>query len=491
MKVDINKSLTIVLIIFISAVFYFPIFSHLDTLPLRLWDESRLAMNAYEMFENGNYLVTHFLGRPEMWNTKPPLMIWFQVAFMHLIGVNVLAVRLPSALAVLLTSIYLIFFTKKHLDSYIPGIAASLVLITSEGYLSMHSGRSGDYDALLSLFTSIGLLNYFIFIEKKETKYLYFTFLAFALAIYTKSIAGLIFVPAMFLYTIFSKNLKTVFANKHLYFSVIGLIILVSIYYFLREVYTPGYLEAVYDNELGGRYTTSLEGHKHGFWYFYENFLNNRFTYWFFLLPFGILIGIYSKTKKIKNLSIYLFLLSITFWFVVSFSETKLESYDVPLYPLMALMIAIAIHFFYKLLDELNFSKNNLRYNILPILFLFALFIRPYQNILDITYLPKDELWYQKKFEMTQYLKDASKGKEYINNQFLVQEGTNANNLFYLRSLSLSGKNIKEKNFREISVNDVVFTDQKKIKDYITTTYNFTILRDQKGITTYKIHGIK
>jgi len=42
-----------------------PIFGHLDTLPIRISDESRLAINAYEMLKNKNYLVTHFEGKPD------------------------------------------------------------------------------------------------------------------------------------------------------------------------------------------------------------------------------------------------------------------------------------------------------------------------------------------------------------------------------------------------------------------------------------------
>lgn len=65
-------------IIVLLAMIAVPLFGHLDTLPLRLWDESRLAINAYEMMKDGDLIVTHFNGQPDMWNTKPPLMIWCQ-----------------------------------------------------------------------------------------------------------------------------------------------------------------------------------------------------------------------------------------------------------------------------------------------------------------------------------------------------------------------------------------------------------------------------
>ena len=36
-----------------------PLFLHIDALPCRLWDDSRLATNAYEMHKNGNFIVTY------------------------------------------------------------------------------------------------------------------------------------------------------------------------------------------------------------------------------------------------------------------------------------------------------------------------------------------------------------------------------------------------------------------------------------------------
>ncbi len=43
----------------LAILVYMPIFGHLDTLPIRIWDESRLAINAFEMYKNGDFIVTH------------------------------------------------------------------------------------------------------------------------------------------------------------------------------------------------------------------------------------------------------------------------------------------------------------------------------------------------------------------------------------------------------------------------------------------------
>ena len=57
---------------------YFPLFSNLDSTPMRIYDEAFSASSALEMLANGNWSVTHFNGHPDMWFTKPPLMIWLQ-----------------------------------------------------------------------------------------------------------------------------------------------------------------------------------------------------------------------------------------------------------------------------------------------------------------------------------------------------------------------------------------------------------------------------
>src|SRR5210317_710109 len=98
----------------LGALIYIPIFGYLSVFPIRLFDESRLAINAYEMLKNSDFIVTHYKGNPDMFNTRPPLMIWLQVLSMKFIGVNELSVRLPAAFATLFTCIVLLIFSLKY-----------------------------------------------------------------------------------------------------------------------------------------------------------------------------------------------------------------------------------------------------------------------------------------------------------------------------------------------------------------------------------------
>ena len=128
------------------------------------------------MHKKGNWLVTYFQGVPDMWATKPPLMIWLQCTGMHLFGVNELAVRLPSALAGFFTCLMLVIFAIKWKKDSFFGIIAVMVLITSEGYIGFHSTRTGDYDSLLALFMAFYSLAFFSYCDKNKPLFIYLTF---------------------------------------------------------------------------------------------------------------------------------------------------------------------------------------------------------------------------------------------------------------------------------------------------------------------------
>ena len=177
----------------LAALIYMPVFGHLDTLPVRLYDEGRRAINAYEMLHNGNLIVPHVYGEPDMWGTKPPVLVWLQALHMKVIGVNELAVRLPVAIAAFLTLVLIMAFSVKYLKSFWYGFIAVVVLITSQGYIGYHAARTGDYDALLAFFTTLGALMFFTFCETRKYKYLYLFFIATTLAVLTKGVAGLFF----------------------------------------------------------------------------------------------------------------------------------------------------------------------------------------------------------------------------------------------------------------------------------------------------------
>src|SRR5262249_2568852 len=73
------------------------------SLPLIDRDEPRFAEASREMMQRGNYIVPYFNNQLRL--DKPPLTYWAQVASYHIFGENDFAARFPSAIAAALTAI--------------------------------------------------------------------------------------------------------------------------------------------------------------------------------------------------------------------------------------------------------------------------------------------------------------------------------------------------------------------------------------------------
>ncbi len=473
-----------------ALLIYMPVFGFLDRFPIRLWDESRLAVNAYEMLNNKNYIVTYYDGAPDMWNTKPPLLIWLQVGFMKLIGVNELSVRLPSAFAALFTFLAILIFSVRYLKSFWFGFIAVMVLVTTQGYIDLHATRTGDYDSLMTLFTTLNGLTFFLFCVSKKNSYLYLFFGTLALAVLTKSVNGLLFIPAFIIFLLIRRQTLEVLRNKHFYFGLAGFIFIAAGYYLLREYHNPGYLAAVAKNELGGRYLNTLENHYQGFWFYYNSIIRSKFSYWHLLVPCGLALGFFSKKQKLKELSIFLALMVLTFFLVISFSKTKLLWYDVPLFPFLSMIVAIFLFYFFDILRNMEVIQKTLHKNVLPVIFLFLILISPYNKIIEKTYQPQEYPWDMEFYEMSYYLKQAFQGKHNLNKQHMLYDGDNAHLKFYLLALHEKGYRTDLKNWTTLSKGDIVFTKQNHIREYVEKSYSHTILGQNGNIITYRIDDV-
>ncbi|WP_317899860.1 ArnT family glycosyltransferase [Aurantibacillus circumpalustris] len=475
----------IILIVIIAI----PIFGFLDTMPIRTWDEARIAINAIEMFHNGNFIVTYFDHTPEMWNTKPPLLIWCQVVFMHIVGTNEIAIRLPSALAVFATCMAILVFSQRYLKNFWLAFIAILTLITCDGYLGLHVSRTGDYDAMLTCFTTISCLFFFAYTETKQTKFLYLFFTAVLLASYTKGIAGILFFPALGIYAIIQNQLMLFIKNKHFYIGFFSFLTLILSYYLIRETQNPGYISIVQENELGGRYLVSQGGQKFDFWFYFNNFRVYRLPDRYLLIPCGMLIGLFSKDNRIKKITLFLTLLVITYFIIISIGKTKLEWYDAPLYPFLSILIAFFIHYIFDALKTNPFLNQNFKGNPVPYILLFLLFIGTFERAWSKTYLPEEAPWDAEIYEIGYYLKNAIKGKYDLENKHLAYDGYKAQNTFYLRVLNDKGVNTHEKEYTGLVKNDMVIACQEHVKNYIRNNYLYTEKHEQGPVFTYTIYG--
>ena len=335
----INKHTRVFTVIFFALI-AFLLFYQLDMRTLRLWDEARLAVNAANMLMDGNYFYTSYQNAPDFWNTKPHLLILLQVLSMKLFGFTEGSVRLPSAIAAFLSCGLVYYWVKKENGSLFYASLATLAFVCTR-FLSYHGARAGDYEALLILWELCYCYAVFEYIKTKKPRFLWFGFIALTLAVLTKGIAGLLFIPGIVIFAFLKKKIWIFLKSKSFYLGSFLFIFCIAGYYGMHEILTPGYLQHVYINEIGGRYFQSVEAHHEGWWFYFNAFS----IQYFYFLPVLLIVMVYllfNRSILSRNLFLqYIFILSLTFFVIISFSKTKLGWYAYPLYPFAGILIAI------------------------------------------------------------------------------------------------------------------------------------------------------
>lgn len=429
-------------LILVLVLCCFPLFFRLDALPIRMWDEARNAVSALEMLQNKNYVVRYFEGNPDTWDVKPPLLIWLQVISMKAFGINELAVRLPSAFAALLTILFLIFYFHRFQNNRYIGYIASFVLVTSQGYVDRHLARTGDHDSLLVLFTTMIILLYYEFLtgSKNSTRKLVVVTFLLILGVYTKSIAIMLILPGLLLMTLIYGQHRKIFMNKWFYLCALAFLLICSSYYLLREHMQPGYLSIVWNEEWFPRYLNTNEKFYFGSFFFYiRNLALSRYTYWLYFLGAATIISLWQSRKQKRSLPVYLIVNASIFLLVIS-AGSKNIWYDGPLYPLMAVIIAIFLVQIPGFLISL-IKKNASLVLAFGFLVLAALFISPGISIMKKVNRVHEYSWDEELYAISYVLKNPAKYPEIMNKPFkVVFSDYYGHLLFYAEALEFRQK---------------------------------------------------
>ena len=327
------------------ALFAVFMFVDLRTPPIIIWDESRLAVNALEMYQGGWSLVTTYGFAPDLWNTKPPLMIWLMTASLHLFGPSELALRLPSMIAAVGTLAIVFTFVRTNTKSLAAASLAVVLLGTSVGFYGEHGARTADYDALLCFFTTAYLALLFRNLHRRRPRW---TFLLacgalIAAATLTKTVAGVLPGIGAVAYALLVKRHARVFASPRYFVMGICALLPLAIFYFVREGISPGYLDAVFYNDAVGRSSEHLDAHRNPPWFYAaEVFLGGLFSAGVLALlaPWAI-----RASKGRARLAASFALCCFVGQFIgVSIVATRLHQYILPGLPWLAIACAIGFH---------------------------------------------------------------------------------------------------------------------------------------------------
>jgi 4-amino-4-deoxy-L-arabinose transferase-like glycosyltransferase len=484
MKINIQAAASFVLLLLLCIASFF---LRLSAIPVRIWDESRNAMNAWEMYLNGNPFIPYYEGAPDMWNTKPPLLIWLQTGCMKLFGVHEFALRFPSALAATGTVLLLWWFLNKLFHRPWLAFLGGAVLATTLAYVLNHAGRTGDYDALMVFCMTAGSFSFFLFLHNNDKKWLHACFLFLTLAVFTKGIAGLTLLPGLFLFAWSRKKIVVLLHERAFYLGLLAFILLTGSYYGIRELYNPHYLRAVYENELGGRYLSALEGHDRPFLFYYDNLRQWRNPYWFYFLLPAFIIPAFRNLLAAK-LTLFNFLMTVPFFLIISFAGTKLDWYDLPVYPFLAVQTGLLLFTIFEW--GTGFIKNKIWKYLLPALLCLLIFYIPVRQVYDAVFYFQEKPWDLVPHQQGKFLQQNIREHKDLNHYAFCYDGYNAQLLFYIRPL-------QHQKINTVAITDITMlqpgqyavVNQDALKAQLFRHYRVKKLDERFGCTVYLVQS--
>jgi 4-amino-4-deoxy-L-arabinose transferase-like glycosyltransferase len=334
---------TALLVLFLLAAAFF-LFVDPRTVPIVLWDESRNAVNALEMRQSGWSLVTTYGFEPDLWNTKPPLLIWLMTGSMALFGPSEWALRLPSAVAAMATLLILILFVRRITGSLATGVTAGAFLLLSPGFFGEGGARTGDYDALLLFFTTAYLQLLFLAVHDRRPRLTAFllTGLMIGGAAMTKTAAGLIPGAGVAVYLLLTRRWPRLSDNAGGYaLMALAAAAPLLLFYAAREAMSPGYLSAVVHNDLFGRFGDRVTGGPTSPWLYARELVSG----WFFAGPFVLAAPLALRDLRGKSRALMLYSLctaGVTI-LIYSAASTRLLHYVLPAFPALAAAAALSL----------------------------------------------------------------------------------------------------------------------------------------------------
>ncbi len=314
-----------------------------QALTMRNFDESWLALSAVEMARRHEYLIVYYLNRPDLWNTKPPLLIWLQSLSIQAFGVSEFSVRLPSLVAATATAMGLYWFGGRALRSWRMGGLAALILVTSAGFNWRHLARTADYDALLTLWLAGAALAFFAWLHTDRPRWLWAAAALQALAFMTKSAAAMLPLPGLALALLLVPAWRARLARPVLYAAGVAMVLPLAGYYALREAADAGYLTAVWANDWGGRFGHRIVFSDNPWWYYIFWLLGAGSGIWALWLAVGVWRGWQSPLPVLRQFTRFALCYVGANLLLISVAQTRLVWYSASLFPMTSLLAAIGV----------------------------------------------------------------------------------------------------------------------------------------------------
>jgi len=324
--------------------------------PLVIPDETRYAEIGREIVETNDWIIPRLNGL--RYFEKPILGHWLHALSIKILGANAFAMRLPSALAVGLSALILVFLVRRFTGDVVAGVMAASVFLTCLEVFAV--GTFCVLDSIFSMFITASMVAFFFaFMEVRPLKrniFLLGAGISFGLAFLTKGflafvIPVIVFVP----FAIWQHQLNKLL--RVFWLPVITAVLIALPWGVMIHFKEPDFWHYFFWEEHIDRFISPNGGqHPYPFWFF---------------IPF-IIVGLLPWTTQIisviyrhrKNLSDDPLLRFSICWFLFPFlffsiCHGKLATYILPCFPPLIVLFTVGLRQEYKTGAVERFNRSD------------------------------------------------------------------------------------------------------------------------------------
>ena len=327
------RGIYFVIILLVTSIVLF--FFGLGNMALTDPDESFYAESAKEMLEAGDWVTPRIFDEPQF--EKPVFYYWLVMISYSVFGINEFAARVPSVIFGI-AGVLGVFFMGRLFFGRIMGFFSGIMLMSSVLYLAL--ARACVTDMVLTVF----ILYCFLFLMMGWTTgrkaHFYISAAMAALAVMTKGPIGL-FIPGMtvILYVAISRQWDLFKKIPWLGCALVFFAVALPWYIVATKIHGAEFINEFF----GFRNLTRFLEPEHRIGdspFFYIPIVLGGFFPWGVFLPSGVWLMSKDRTGDAKFPAYRLFLLVwfLTVFLFFSVSRTKLVTYILPLFPVLALV---------------------------------------------------------------------------------------------------------------------------------------------------------
>jgi len=304
-----------------------------------LWDvdEGMHAVMTKNILLNGDWVTPTFNG--ENFYDKPILFNWLGALCFLLFGFNEFAARLPATIFGTAGVLVTYYLGRKMFGPGI-GFLGGVVLAVSAEYILL--SRVVVHDIALTSFTTLALCFFYFGLvdEERRRRYFLLFWVAAGFAVLAKGPLGLVLPGLVIGVFLLSTRRLSLIKDMQIGWGFLILLAVAGPWYIAISLRNPDYLRYfILEKNLGS--FSSSNTHHAGPIYFYFRALSFGLLPWVTFVPLATIGAIRNRDRGPADAVLFLLIWAGSIFAFFSLATAKLESYILPIFPAVALLLAL------------------------------------------------------------------------------------------------------------------------------------------------------